>query len=149
MDLRDIITRAAPPAPWAEGNRIPWNEPGFSERVLKEHLSQDHDMASRRRTLVDRHIQWIHDHILDGKASRILDLCCGPGLYGERLARLGHTYTGIDFSPASISYARSRANAEGLTAEYRHQDVREAAYGSNLDLAMLVFGEIYVFRPSD
>ena len=35
MDLIDIIHRALPPVPWTEGEKIPWNEPGFSHRMLE------------------------------------------------------------------------------------------------------------------
>ena len=75
----DIINRKIPAEPWAEGEKIPWNEPGFSERMLKEHLAQDHNMASRRMEIIDRHVAWIHRKILHEKQSRILDLVCGPG----------------------------------------------------------------------
>ena len=46
MKIPDLIERKAIPQPWGEGDNIPWNEPGFSERMLAEHLSQAHDMAS-------------------------------------------------------------------------------------------------------
>jgi len=48
MSLLDLVRRSAGPAPWAEGDNIPWHDPGFSERMLEIHLSQAHDMASRR-----------------------------------------------------------------------------------------------------
>lgn len=48
LTLLDIAARTLPPAPWAEGDNIPWDEPTFSERMLREHLSQHHEMASRR-----------------------------------------------------------------------------------------------------
>ena len=38
--LMEIVERHKRPAPWTEGDNIPWNEPGFSERMLAEHLSQ-------------------------------------------------------------------------------------------------------------
>jgi predicted TPR repeat methyltransferase len=44
--------------------------------------------------------------VLQSEPQRILDLGCGPGLYTQRLASLGHTCVGIDISPASIAYAR-------------------------------------------
>ena len=94
-----------PPEPWVEGDHLPWDDPGFSERMLQAHLSQRHDVASRRFETIDRHIAWIHDSLLQGRTSRILDLGCGPGFYLQRLAGLGHACVGIDFSPASIAYA--------------------------------------------
>ncbi len=102
MKLSDIIARIPSPAPWAEGEKIPWNEPGFSARMLHEHLSQDHDAASRRSMVIDRQVDWIHQSLLWGNPARVLDLGCGPGLYTSQLARRGCSCTGIDFSPASI-----------------------------------------------
>ena len=40
MWLSEIIERSSVPVPWAEGENIPWNDPGFSKRMLDEHLSQ-------------------------------------------------------------------------------------------------------------
>lgn len=149
MNLSDLITRVSPPQPWAEGDNIPWNEPGFSERMLKEHLTQNHDAASRRSDKIDRHVAWIHGALLNKTPARILDLGCGPGLYANRLARLGHTCTGIDYSPASVAYARQQAAAEGLACTYRHEDLREAYFGADFDLAMLLYGETNVFKRQD
>jgi len=147
--LMDIVTRAARPEPWAEGEKIPWNEPAFSRRMLAEHLSQSHDLASRRSERIDRHVEWIHRDLLGGRPTRILDLGCGPGLYASRLARLGHECTGIDFSPASIDCAREQAGREGLSCTVRQEDIRRADFGAGFGLAMLIFGEFNVFRPGE
>ncbi len=149
MNLGDILVRKSPPQPWAEGANIPWNEPGFSRRMLREHLSQSHDLASRRSGKIDAHVEWIHREVLRGSATRILDLGCGPGLYASQLARLGHRCVGIDFSPASVEYARERAAGEELSCDYIHSDIRSAEYGSGFGLAMLIFGEFNVFKPAD
>ena len=109
--LLDLVRRSGAVAPWQHGDNIPWHQPDFSERMLQEHLSQDHDAASRRADTIDAHIDWIHDHLLKGHAAKILDLGCGPGLYTSRLAQRGHECLGIDFSPASIAYATDHARA--------------------------------------
>lgn len=147
MNLYDILNRQIPPRPWSEGEKIPWNDPDFSRRMLREHLSQDHDLASRRIATVERHVGWIHHDVLLEKPGRILDLGCGPGLYLKRLAQMGHQGKGIDFSPASIAYARS--SAADLPLEYREADLRQADFGSGYDLVMFIFGELNVFKPED
>jgi SAM-dependent methyltransferase len=149
MTIEEIVRRKSEPEPWSEGEKIPWNEPEFSERMLREHLSQKHDLASRRSIIIDAHVDWIHHRMLHGKPARILDLGCGPGLYTSRLARMGHTCTGIDFSPASIRYAKEQAAEEGLGCTYVHDDVREAEFGTGFDLVMFLYGEPNVFRPDD
>ena len=147
MNILDLIHRTPVPEPWAEGDNIPWNDPAFSERMLKEHLSQEHDLASRRAETIDAHVAWIHSAVLGGKPSRILDLGCGPGLYAVRLARKGHSLVGVDYAPAAVAYAREQA--QGLDCRFTQADIREADYGTGYDLVMQIFGEINVFRPAD
>lgn len=147
MRLGDIITRSQP-LPWSEGDNIPWNDPDFSNRMLIEHLTQEHDAASRRFERIDRHVSWIHTALLHQRPARVLDLGCGPGLYAARLAALGHSCTGIDYSPASIAYAREHARIEQLDCTYRREDIRSAAFGAVYDLAMLIYGEVNVFPPA-
>ncbi len=152
MDLLALINRKSIPEPWEEGEKIPWNDPEFSQRMLKEHLSQAHDAASRRFDIIDRHVRWIHNSILQGQPTRILDLGCGPGLYTHRLAQMGHTCTGIDFSPASIAYAQAQAQEANLDCRYILHDIRTADYDApdgGYGLAMLIFGEFNVFHPND
>jgi SAM-dependent methyltransferase len=149
MELIDIINRQAVPAPWSEGEKIPWNDPDFSQRMLREHLSQEHDAASRRLETVEKHVEWIHNTVLAGQTTKILDLGCGPGLYTRRLAKLGHECVGIDFSPASVAYANESARAEKLPCTYILQDIRVAGYGHGYGLVELVFGEFNVFRRAD
>ena len=48
MNLLNLTHRTSPPEPWAEGDKLPWHDPDFSRRMLREHLSQAHDAASRR-----------------------------------------------------------------------------------------------------
>lgn len=148
MQLLDLIHDSEPPQPWAQGDNIPWHEPEFSARMLREHLTPEHDLASRRAETIDRHVAWIHSHVLGGRAARILDLCCGPGLYGTRLAAKGHEYTGIDYSPASIAHARQTTVDSGRCT-FAVGDVRDIDFGTGFDLVMMIYGEFNVFRPRD
>jgi SAM-dependent methyltransferase len=144
----DIVNRVANPAPWSEGDNIPWDDPEFSERMLAEHLSQEHDLASRRSATIDEHVGWIFSAVLDGRPGRLLDLGCGPGVYAHRLSARGCDCVGVDFSPASIRHAREVAADEGLRCRFLHADVRYEAFGDGFDLVMMIFGQINVF-PRD
>jgi len=150
MTLLDLV-QCGKPQPWVEGDNIPWNDPEFSRRMLKEHLTQEHDAASRRAEIIDRHVRFIHETVLGGEIGSILDLGCGPGLYVQRLSKMGHACRGIDFSPASIEYARQMAEREGLNCTYLLSDVRSASYGPDqaCDLVMLLYGEFNVFSAAD
>src|SRR5262245_33210105 len=149
MNILDVIHRDKSPRPWDEGEKIPWNDAHFSRRMLAEHLSQKHDAASRRFEIVDAQFEWIHTRLLGERPTRILDLGCGPGLYTQRLAKLGHQCVGIDFSPASIAYANEQAKAMSLDCTYLEADVRSADFGGGFGLVMMIFGEFNVFRPDD
>jgi SAM-dependent methyltransferase len=146
MKLSDIINRNMELQPWEEGEKIPWNDPAFSRRMLKEHLTQKHDAASRRTSKIKKQVDWIHRFVLEERPSRILDLGCGPGLYTSRLAALRHICRGIDFSPASIEYATKHAHPG---CSYTLADVRTADYGGGYDLVMFIYGELNVFRFAD
>jgi len=52
----------------------------------------------------------------------ILDIGCGTGPLSVLMAGLGHRVTGIDFSPAMIALARTKASALGLQVEFHVMD---------------------------
>ncbi len=146
MKLNDLIQRNLNPIPWVEGEKIPWNEPAFSARMLKEHLTQKHDAASRRKSKIKKQVEWLDAFILAKKPARILDLGCGPGLYCSELAARGHSCRGIDFSPASIDYAVKNCPPN---CAYTLGDLRNTDFGAGFDLVMFIFGEFNVFKRSD
>lgn len=144
--ILDVVERSREPAPWSEGDNIPWNDPEFSERMLAEHLSQEHDLASRRSETIDRHVLWIFAEILGSRPARLLDLACGPGFYTTRLARMGCECVGIDFSPASIRHAKETAAADpDLSCTYHQADLRDGPFGEGFDLATMLYGQFNVF----
>lgn len=149
MKIFDIINRVVHPLPWVEGDNIPWHDREFSERMLKEHLSQDHDRASRQVTTIDKHVKWIHNVLLSRMPTRILDLGCGPGLYTHQLSTLGHRCVGIDYAPASIAYANDKAQQEAVSCQYVLDDIRTAEYGEDFGLVMFLYGEFNSFSSID
>ncbi|MBN2295635.1 MAG: methyltransferase domain-containing protein [Pirellulales bacterium] len=133
---------------WDGDYKIPWHDPDFSRRMLNEHLSQDHDLASRRVEWIDRQVVWIHQGLLWGEASRILDLGCGPGFYLHRLGELGHYCCGIDFGPASIEYAQEQC-PEDSPCDFCLGDLRHTEFAGPYDLVMMIYGELNVFSPAE
>ena len=125
---------------------IPWGDDDFSRRMLAEHLDQSHDLASRRRSVVDTHVDWLWSMLDPVDEPRVLDLGCGPGLYLTPLVERGATGIGVDIGPASIEYARVNA-VPGAT--YVHSDVRDVAIDERFDLVLFVFGELNTFAPDE
>ncbi|NDJ75678.1 MAG: class I SAM-dependent methyltransferase [Chloroflexi bacterium] len=136
-----IINRNRVPTEW---RKIPWHDPDFSQRMLREHLAQDHDLASRRLAIIDQQVAWLHREVLAETPATILDLGCGPGFYADRLTRLDHTVPGIDISPASIAYAREHCAGTFILGDARSHDL-----GNGYDLVMMVYGELNAFAPDD
>ncbi|AHG21369.1 SAM-dependent methlyltransferase [Chania multitudinisentens RB-25] len=147
MKLADIIHKPRPLHSWKDAEKIPWNDPAFSERMLQNHLAQEHDWASRRLSLIDRQVAWLQRQL--SAQAKILDLGCVPGLYLQRLARAGFQCTGVDFSPASINYARQQAANEGLDIHYHCQDIRQFKHKERYNCVMMTFGEFNVFSKTD
>ena len=144
MSIVDLLNRPWPPIPW-EGTNLPWGEPGFSERMLAEHLSQAHDLGSRSQRYIDRAVNWVHSDVLKKRPSRILDLGCGPGLYAKSFSDRGHEVVGIDISPASIRHAQMLCPS----ALFIQGDWRAVEYPGQFELASMLFSELNGFKRED
>ena len=146
--LRRIYDRPQPPVPWRHGGNLPWNDPAFSERMLREHLDQSHGAASRQLPEIRGQVQVMVDWLGLAPAARLLDVTCGPGLYAAEFARRGVNVIGVDFGPASLRYACELC--QELPCEFILSDVREMDLaGRNFDAAIYLYGQFTVLRPAE
>lgn len=149
--LWKIYRRPERPEPWQEGGNLPWDEPGFSERMLREHLDDTHAAASRVAAERRRQIYWLWQKLGLVPDMHLFDVTCGPGLYAVEFARRGCRVTGVDFSPAAIAYARDLALSEGVAGRCRfvEQDVRQiTTTPAEFDAAILLYGQLAVFTKA-
>jgi SAM-dependent methyltransferase len=149
-----IYQRSTPAVPWRDGANLPWDDPAFSERMLREHLDQSHGAASRQRSELLRQVDWLWERLDLRAGARLLDITCGPGLYAVEFARRGVDVTGIDFSPASIRYAREQAAQQGVAGRCRfiQADVRSELprhAGQGYDAATFIYGQLAVFTRAE
>ena len=150
--LYKIYERPERPTPWATGGNLPWNDPDFSRRMLREHLDESHGAASRVSAERARQIDWLWEKLALEPGRRLLDITCGPGLYAVELADRGCEVTGVDFGPASIAYARGLAERVGVAGRcaFVEQDVRGMAYrGADFDAALFLYGQLAVFTRDE
>ncbi len=84
----------------------PRDEPAFGQRMLENHLSQDHDWASRRLTVIEQQVTWITRRC----QWRPHSLGCGR-FYTRLLAERGFHCTGVDFSLRHPSHGNKPAGA--------------------------------------
>jgi SAM-dependent methyltransferase len=146
--LETIYRRPDPPHLWLNGGNLPWNDPAFSARMLHEHLDESHGAASRSSAERALQLDWIWERLGLRPDSRILDVTCGPGLYAVALAQRGCRITGVDFSPASIAYARELAARAGVADRcvFVEQDVTRYVPEQNAyDAALFLYGQLAVF----
>jgi SAM-dependent methyltransferase len=146
--LRAVYDRPQPAVPWRDGGNLPWDEPAFSERMLKQHLDQSHGAASRRLPEIRAMVQIMSEWLGLREGSRLLDVTCGPGLYAAEFAQRGVGVTGVDFGPASVRYARE--HCAGLPVEIRQGDVREMDFASaSFDAAIYLYGQFTVLKRQE
>lgn len=145
----ESVRNRPPLAAWAAGVAdLPWGDPAFSERMLREHLDQGHDHASRRRDTigaqVDRLLEWLDLEPGD----RLLDLTCGPGLFARAFAERGIAVSGVDVAPAAVRYAREVT--AGLPCTFIEGDVRVVDLEpASFDAAIYLYGQYELLQPSE
>ncbi|GAU71263.1 hypothetical protein SSP35_31_00280 [Streptomyces sp. NBRC 110611] len=71
--------------------------------------------------------------------SRVLDLCCGPGLYLVPLARRGYVVTGVDLSPAMLKRARAACEEAGVEVRLAQADMLTHVEPESYDVVLNVF----------
>jgi SAM-dependent methyltransferase len=145
LDLSFLATLPADPQPFAEGRQIPWNDPDFSRRMLAIHLDESHDWASRRAGKRQRIVDALIAATGLSPGDRVLDLGCGPGLYGVEFAHRGLQVEGWDYAPAAIEYARQQAQSAELHIRYVRDDYRNLDAVDRFELATLIYGDLNVF----
>jgi len=125
-----------------------WNDDHTSQQMLTYHLNTNIDVSSRRGAFIDRSVEWIKSHFIVGTGTRIADFGCGPGLYANRLAKLGARVTGIDFSVRSIEYARDEAEQSELSIEYINQNYLDFQTEDRFDVILMIMCDFCTLSPS-
>ncbi len=124
-----------------------WTDPHIACEMLKYHLDDNTELASRNSAFIDRSVEWMARRFGIGKGTRVCDLGCGPGLYALRLARIGAYVTGIDFSDNSLRYAREAAADAGVNIHYIHADYLESNLEGPFDLVTLIYCDYCALSP--
>ncbi len=78
--------------------------------------------------------------------ARVLDLCCGPGVFTVPLADRGCDVTGVDLSPAMLERARKRSADTGAQVRYVQADAREYEAPGAFDVVLNMFTSFGYFE---
>lgn len=104
-----------------ESERRKREEAEFHDRLRSASLADDpaefeHLTSNKRFYSIDRRSRRFIEEWLIARChgKRVLDYCCGNGMYSMVVARNGGAAVGIDISPVSIENAQRSARDEGL-----------------------------------
>src|SRR5512134_3974482 len=73
-------------------------------------------------------VDFIESEIDHDRTTRILDIGCGTGRHAIELARRGYTVVGVDLSESMLNKARAKAQANGVTVDFRQADARDLPF---------------------
>lgn len=120
-----------------------WTDPYIQQQMLKAHLDQSTDGASRKMDSIYKVVDYIKGIVCPG--THILDLGCGPGLYAGILRDAGYQITGIDFNKASIDYAVSCSkDINYIQGDY----IREYPEG-HFDAVMMIYCDMGTYSDQE
>jgi len=149
MKISNIHNKTIKPKLYEKGNAVMWTDKHISKQLLNVHLNSEIDLGSRKTETIDSTIEWILANI-ETKQLNILDLGCGPGLYSEKLAQMGHNVTGVDFSANSIEYAKKEAKSKKLDITYLKENYLNLDLKENsFDLVILIFTDFGPLLPKE
>jgi cyclopropane fatty-acyl-phospholipid synthase-like methyltransferase len=125
-----------------------WTDEYISGQMLKFHLDEGVDAASRSSSFIDRSVDWIVSHFDIGAGKKVADFGCGPGLYTTRLARRHAVVTGIDFSKRSIRYAKETADRERLPIHYVTRNYLDFKTEDRFHLIIMIMCDFCALSPN-
>ncbi len=149
MTYTDLLNKMKLPPLYERSEHPFWNDEHISAGMLAAHLDPNMDAASRRPEFLDRSVEWIASLLPPEEYPKLLDLGCGPGLYGQRFAKAGYSVTGVDLSPRSIEYAKQTAESEGLSIDYRVADYLNLDLRTQYDAAVLIYCDYSALSTED
>ncbi|WP_345046332.1 class I SAM-dependent methyltransferase, partial [Streptomyces rameus] len=92
---------------------LPYGDPAFSARLLREQTDPATTDSSRPPAIVARQLDWLRAELPDWRAGRVHHPLCGPGNYTAALRGHGLTsYVGVDAGPAVVEHARRRFSGQ-------------------------------------
>jgi SAM-dependent methyltransferase len=81
--------------------------------------------------------------------ARVLDQCCGMGVFTAPLARRGYRMTGIDLSPVMLSQAEKACADVGVEAELMRADMAEFVRPGGFDAVINLFTSFGYFDEAE
>lgn len=143
--LKQLNTR---PKLFEQSTASIWDDPHISKGMLKAHLNENQESATRKLDFVKKSVAWINTVLPNHHYNNLLDLGCGPGIYAELFYQYGYQVTGIDLSKRSISYAQASSKQKGFDIIYLRSDYTKSNFRQHYDLVTLIYCDFGVLPPA-
>nr|WP_314462196.1 class I SAM-dependent methyltransferase [uncultured Clostridium sp.] len=143
-EIKDLLKR---PELYQETSIPFWDEEYISKQMLKAHLDPEFNGASRKMDFIRKSAEWIAKTVPPKDYPMLLDLGCGPGIYGEFFAKSGFKVTGVDFSSRSIDYAKKSAAEKKLNIVYFCQNYLSLELNGTFDFAVMIYCDYGALSP--
>lgn len=94
-------------------------------------------------------VDFLEQELGHDRTRTILDIGCGTGRHAIELAARGYQVTGVDLSAAQLARARDKADAAGVSVDFREADARELTFAQDFDLAMMICEGAFPLMETD
>ena len=140
------ISKLEKPEVFSKGDLFLWSNEYIASSVLKKHLDMSIDCGSRKFTSIKIIVDWICQKFPDFK--RVVDLGCGPGLYGNAFSFKGKDYIGIDISKYQIEFAKRHA-IHKERQKYYNRNLLSWNIPEKVDIILMLYGVYSFFSPDE
>lgn len=137
------------PPLYSQGSHQLWENPHISKGMLKAHLDENLDSATRNLQSVKTSVHWITETLPPCDYPTLLDLGCGPGIYTELFYEKGYQVSGLDISKNSIQYARNSAKQKDYQITYTCNNYIHVKLDKKYHLITLIYCDFGVLSSTD
>jgi 2-polyprenyl-3-methyl-5-hydroxy-6-metoxy-1,4-benzoquinol methylase len=123
------------------------NEKQWYEALFENYAVQYDNESFTKGTLGE--CDFIESEISFNKSLRIIDIGCGTGRHTIELSKRGYSVIGIDLSESQLALAHEKAQAKGLTIDFRRHDARALPFKNEFDLAIMLCEGAFPLMETD
>lgn len=80
--------------------------------------------------------------------THVLELAAGNAPHMPEWIRRGYRYTGLDYSPSMLEFARQKAKAHGAPAEFIQGDMNDFTLDEPVEFVYVMLGSLFAASPA-